>query len=134
MKVFADFQGAFYKKPLEARFGTQFQHVLTNKKSTAAPCFFLRVLSVGASPQTPTQRTFHEKSFGNQKAFAGISWYSRREVLWLTFLSRKVREGDPLTAVPTCFEKLKKHGNAVLFCAYYQSGLSAPNPDTKDFS
>ena len=29
-EVFADFQGAFYKKPLEARFGTQFQHILTN--------------------------------------------------------------------------------------------------------
>mgnify|MGYP001151219482 CR=1 FL=1 len=28
----------------------------------------------------------------------------------------------------------KKHGVAVLFCVSYQLGLSAPNPDTKDFS
>ena len=29
---------------------------------------------------------------------------------------------------------LKKHGIAVLFFVRYKLGLSAPNPDTKDFS
>ncbi len=29
---------------------------------------------------------------------------------------------------------LKKHGIAVLFCVRYKLGLSAPNPDTRNFS
>ena len=68
------------------------------------------VISWGYPPQTRTQRTFREKSFGISKALAEMKLCIRCEVLWLTFLSRKV------SAVPTYFDKIKKHGIAVLFC------------------
>ena len=64
---FCGFLRGFFKKPLKARFGTQFQHILTIKKHGDA-VLFLCALSVGASAPNPDQRTFREKSFGNSKA------------------------------------------------------------------
>ena len=66
-KVFADFQGAFYKKPLEARFGTQFQLLMKNKKHGVA-VFFCVYCQLGRLPQTRTQETFLEKFLGTSKA------------------------------------------------------------------
>ena len=40
----------------------------------------------------------------------------------------------PLTAVPTYYEKIKKHGIAVLFVCALNVVASAPNPDTRNFS
>ena len=69
MKVFADFQGAFYKKPLEARFGTAVPTVDEKIKNADFSAFFVSDISRGCPPQTPTHRTFREKSFGISKAF-----------------------------------------------------------------
>ena len=66
------FSRGFFKSSLKQGPHTQFQHIMKNKKSTAMPCFFY-ALNVGASPQTLTQRTFREKSFGISKAFAQIN-------------------------------------------------------------
>ena len=80
---------------------------------------------LGLPPWTRTQRTFREKSFGISKAFAEMNVCIRCEVLWLTFLSRKV------SAVPTYFDKIKKHGIAVLFCMVVVSWGFRPKPGHK---
>ena len=56
------------------------------------PRFFRVRYKLGHPPQTPTQETFREKFLGISKAFAKIKWCSRCEVLWLTFLTRKVSQ------------------------------------------
>ena len=45
--------------------------------------------------------------------------------------SLKARFG---TAVPTVDDKIKNADFSAFFRVYYQLGLSAPSPDTKDFS
>ena len=39
----------------------------------------------------------------------------------------------PLTAAPTYYEKIKKHGIAVLFVCALNVVASAPNPDQRTF-
>ena len=82
------FKGLF-QKLLEARFGTQFQLLTTNKKARQCRAF-LYALNVGASPQTLTQRTFREKSFGISKASPKQSSAFDGKFFCLPFLSRKV--------------------------------------------
>ena len=48
-------------------------------------------------------------------------------------LFQKFLEARFGTAVPTCYDKIKKRGNAAFFCTRYQLGLSAPNPDQRAF-
>ena len=64
-------------------------------KSRVFPAFLLFIECWGYPPQTRTQSTFREKSFGISKAFAKIKWCVRWEILWLTFLIRKVSWGCP---------------------------------------
>ena len=47
---------------------------------------------LGLPPQTRTQETFREKFLGTSKAFAKIKWCNLWEILWLTFLIRKVSQ------------------------------------------
>ena len=79
-----------FKKGKKRRFGTQFQHVYDKIKNAALPRFLRKRYELGLSAPNPDQRTFREKSFGISKAFAKIKWYVRQEILWLTFLIRKV--------------------------------------------
>ena len=89
-EVFADFQGAFYKKPLEERFGTSVPTYNDNKKTRHCRVFCVRC-QLGLSAPNPDTRDFSRKVPWNLKSFAKIKWvYFRYEVLWLTFLSRKV--------------------------------------------
>ena len=56
------------------------------------PCF-LYALNVGAVPPNPDAKDFSGKVLWNLKSFAKVKWCIRGEVLWFTFLSRKVRKG-----------------------------------------
>ena len=47
---------------------------------------------------------------------------------------KKPLEARPPHAVPTYPDKIKNADFSAFFRAHYQSGLSAPNPDTRDFS
>ena len=67
MKVLRIFKELF-QKLLKARFGTAVPTVYDNIKSTALPCFLRGHCQLGRLPQTLTQRTFREKSFGISKA------------------------------------------------------------------
>ena len=78
-------------------------------KSTASPCFFVCIMSWGCPPQTRTQETFQRKVSWNFKSFAKINWCIRWEILLLTFLIRKVREGG-LERSSNYWRKKKKRG------------------------
>ena len=54
-KVCADFQGAFYKKPLEARFGTAVPTYFDNIKNADFSAFFVVVISRGFRPKPRTK-------------------------------------------------------------------------------
>ena len=91
-------------------------------------------VNVGASAPNPDQRTFCKKSFGISKTFAKIKWCVCAKVL-------RIFKGlfqKPLEArLGTQFQLLmknKKRGFSAFFGVYYQLWLSAPNPDTRDFS
>ena len=73
-KYGADFQGAFRGSHLKRRLGTAVPTVYDNIKSTALPCFLRERYQLGRLPQTLTQRTFCEKSFGISKACAKMKW------------------------------------------------------------
>ena len=90
-------------------------------------------LNVGASVPNPDTKDFSGKVSCNFKSFAKIKWRIRWEILLLTFLIRKVREGG-LERSSNILRQIKKHGVAVLFECVLNVGASAPNPDTKDFS
>ena len=59
-EVFADFQGAFFKKPLEAKFGTQFQHILIKEKRGFLHVFCIALYVVAIRPN-PDARNFSRK-------------------------------------------------------------------------
>jgi len=99
-KVFADFQGAFYKKPLEARFGTQFQLLMKNKKHGVA-VFFVCIVSWGVCPKPGHKKLFSKSFLELQKLRQSKLMYfvrsslahlspKERCVLLFTFLIRKV--------------------------------------------
>ena len=102
-------------------------------KSTATPCFFVSVECWGYPPQAPDTKDFSGKVLWNLKSFARMEWCSRWEILLLTFLIRKVREGG-LERSSNYWRKKKKRGEIRVFCVHYQLGLSTPNPDTRNFS
>ena len=83
------FKGLFTKKPLKARFGTQFQHITIIKKHGNAVLFCKRY-QFGLSASNPDTRDFSGKVPWNLKNFAKIKWRNRREILLPTFLIRKV--------------------------------------------
>ena len=67
-EVFADFQGAFFKKPLEAKFGTQFQHILIKEKRGFLHVFCIALYVVAIRPN-PDARNFSRKvSYESSKA------------------------------------------------------------------
>ena len=65
---FCGFLRGFFKKPLKARFGTQFQHIMAIIKSTATPCFFVFIVSWGFRPK-PRPKDFSGKVLWNFKSF-----------------------------------------------------------------
>jgi len=71
---FADFQGAFFKKPLEARFGTQFQLLMKKIKARQCRAFCARY-QLGLSAPNPDTRNFSGKVSWNFKSFSKIKWY-----------------------------------------------------------
>ena len=77
-----------FKKGKKRRFGTQFQHIMTNKKHGGA--VFFCALSVGASAPNPDTRNFSGKVSWNFKSFCQNKVMCLREILLLTFLIRKV--------------------------------------------
>ncbi len=84
------FKGLFVKSPLKQGLERQFQHTMKNKKHGDA-VFFCEHCQSGLSAPNPDTRNFSGKVSWNFKSFAKIKWCGRCEVLWLTFLSRKVR-------------------------------------------
>ena len=62
MKVLRIFKGLF-QKSLKARFGTQFQHILTKIKKHGIAVLFLYALDVGAIRPKPGHKKLFEKSF-----------------------------------------------------------------------
>ena len=83
-KVLRIFKGLF-QKPLKARFGTQFQLLTTIKKTRQCRVFSCKRYQLGRLPQTLTR-----KVPWNLKSFTKIKWCILREILWHTFLIRKV--------------------------------------------
>ena len=61
VKVFGDFQGAFFKKPLEARSPNAVPTVNEKNKKRGFLRVFSCALSVGASAPNPDQRNFLKK-------------------------------------------------------------------------
>ena len=57
-KVFADFQGAFYKKPLEAEVWNGSSNILRKNKKRGLHRVFSCALNVGASAPNPDTRDF----------------------------------------------------------------------------
>ena len=90
-KVFADFQGAFYKKPLKARFGTAVPTYNDPKiKNAAMPRFFCVRYQLGLSAPNPGHKGLFVKSpLESQKLHQNKVVYLSK-VLMSTFLSRKV--------------------------------------------
>ena len=82
-KVLKIFKGLF-QKSLEARFGTQFQHITKNKKARQrrASCMHYQL---GLPPQTLTQETFLEKFLGTSKAFVKMKWCCLVRSSWAYF-------------------------------------------------
>ena len=126
-------RGFLWESPLKQGPLTAVPTYFDKLKSTATPCFFVCIMSWGCPPQTRTQETFQRKVSWNFKSFAKINWCSRWEILLLTFLIRKVREGG-LERSSNYWRKKKKRGFLRVFYMHYQLGLSAPNPDTRNFS
>ena len=90
MRIFKGFLG---ESSLKRRFGTAVPTCFDNLKARQRRAFCMHY-QLWLPPQTRTQRTFREKSFGISKAFAKINWCGRCEILWLTFLIRKVSDFD----------------------------------------
>ena len=86
-KVFADFQGDFYKKPLEARFGTQFQYIMTNKKARRRRAFFCVYYQLWLSAPTPDARDFSGKVPWNFKSFcqSKMAYLVQSSYVYLSF-------------------------------------------------
>ena len=106
-EVFADFQGAFFKKPLEAKFGTQFQHILIKEKRGFLRVFYMYLI-LGLPPPNPDTRNFSRKVSWNFKSFVKTKWCVRWEILLPTFLIRKVGSLAHLSR--------KKGVFAIIFC------------------
>ena len=96
--------------------------------------FFVCVIIWCYPPQIPTQETFREKFLGTSKASPKQSGVVRAKFLRIfkelfqKFL--KARFGTQFQHIT----KNKKRGFLRVFCVHYQLGLSAPNPDTRNFS
>ena len=98
-KVFADFQGAFYKKPLKARFGTAVPTYYDKLKSTAMPCFFCVYYQLGLSAPSPDPKDFSGKVLWKLKSFHqnevmysvgnSFAYFSYKKSRWHTFLRKK---------------------------------------------
>ena len=82
----------------------------------------------------------HKKLF--EKSFLELQKLRQNKVVWLMRKFLRIFKGlfvkSPLKqGLERQFQhtmKNKKHGDAVFFCEHCQSGLSAPNPDTRNFS
>ena len=109
IESFCGFSKEFFKSPLKQGPLTQFQHIMIKIKSTATPCFFVSVECWGYPPQAPDTKDFSGKVLWNLKSFARMEWCSRWEILLLTFLIRKVREGG-LERSSNYWRKKKKRG------------------------
>ena len=92
-------------------------------KNAALPRFFVCIISWGYPPQAPDTKDFSGKVLWNLKSFARMEWCSRWEILLLTFLIRKVREGG-LERSSNFLRRIKKTRQCRVFCVYYQLGLS----------
>ena len=73
-------------------FSMLIRYSINNKKHGNA-VLFCRALNVGASAPNLDQGTFCKKSLGISKTFDKMKLCGRWEILLLTFLIRKVREG-----------------------------------------
>ena len=79
---------------------------------------------LGLPAPNSDQRTFREKSFGVSKAFTQIKWCFQWEVLWRTFLSRKVREAFGFRGFPCVAHALYQRqsfvisSQSIVECAY----------------
>ena len=82
-----------FKKGKRRRFGTEFQHITTNKKTRHCRVFLCWHYQLGISVPNPDQRNFSGKVSWNFKSSAKIKRCVLCKVLWRTFLSRKVRSG-----------------------------------------
>ena len=110
-EVFADFQGAFFKKPLEAKFGTQFQHILIKEKRGFLRVFYMYLI-LGLPPPNPDTRNFSRKvSCESSKASPKIKWCVRWEILLPTFLIRKVGSLAHLSTKERCVYNIFLHKN-----------------------
>ena len=92
-RKFCGFLRRFFKSTLKRRFGTEFQHITTNKKTRHCRVFLCWHYQLGISVPNPDQRNFSGKVSWNFKSSAKIKRCVLCKVLWRTFLSRKVRSG-----------------------------------------
>ena len=92
----------FLKSPLKQGLERSFNSLRKTKEKARQCRAFCVYYMLGLPPQTRTQRTFREKSFGISKAFAKVKWYVRREILLPTFLIRKVG-GTPFSERKVCY-------------------------------
>ena len=105
-----------------------------NKKHGNA-VFFCVHYELGRLPQTPTQRTFREKSFGISKASPKhIDTVEGSFCGFLRGFFKSLLKRRFGTAVPTITTNKKRGLHRVFSCEHYELGLSAPNPDTRNFS
>ena len=130
IESFCGFSKEFFKSPLKQGPLTQFQHIMIKIKSTATPCFFVSVECWGYPPQAPDTKDFSGKVLWNLKSFARMEWCSRWEILLLTFLIRKVREGG-LERSSNYWRKKKKRGFLRVFLCALNVGAVRLKPGHK---
>ena len=98
------------------------------------PCFFVCIECWGFHPK-PGHKKLFEKSFLElQKLCKNKVVYSVRKFCGFlrSFFKSSLKQG--LERSSNTFWQYKKRGEIRVFCVRYELGLSAPNPDTKDFS
>ena len=77
-----------FKKGKKGRFGTQFQHTMTNKKARRRRAFCVHY-QLGLSAPNPDTRNFSRKVSWNFKSFRQNEVIFLREILRHTFLRKK---------------------------------------------
>ena len=90
---------------------------------------------LGLSAPNPDTKDFSGKVLWNLKSFAKINCVVGMKVLRIfKGLFQKPLKARFGTAVPTYYEKIKNAEKSAFFRKRYKLGLSAPNPDTRNFS
>jgi len=123
----------FFKSPLKRRFGTAVPIYFDKIKKHGVAVLFVRIISWGVCPKPGHKGLFEKSPLESQKLRQNkVVCSVGNSFAYFSYKKSKRRRFG--TAVPTVYDKIKKHGNAVLFRVHYQLGLSAPNPDTRNFS